>query len=1283
MLKEVKFYLRQRADKAASSVRYLVGRYRRYKGAFIKAVSAATEFLSPPNSTNKFEPLTPTLLEPTQFRRYESELLEALKNKQIRNIAISGEYGAGKSSVIHTFIDRHPEFNYSFVSLAAFGTESTIQPELNDSKNTSPSKKESNLEILTRIEETIVQQLLYSVPAERLPKTRLKRITQASSSKIFSTTTIITLLAISACRLYIPTIEKLPNLDPSWLIPALINIPAWIAIIILGAASFYLLFSLLKSLSPFSIDGLTIKGGKLEIVHQGSALHKHIDELIYCFEKSNIDIIIIEDLDRFGIHDAFTRLREINFIIKQSPQIKRPIYFIYAIRDELFQPGEKTKFFDVIIPIIPVVNSENSREKLIELLRTRTLNNTTLDKTLDPSLAETICYYIDDMRTIKNIVNEFDMFSSILVSDSGLKLDPNKLFSIITIRNLLPKAYADLVKRKGPIYEIITAFGEWRSEKIKQANEALDDLRKLREARIQEIAKSTTELRAYVWYAIHEASEIPAPNQLLRDQNQNQKVTLKQFVSDDFFEDIFSNNNLLTSITTDQYERIVQQAPRSVGTKEILESTSYTQRYNTLQNTLSEIDERIKNQREEIARATHLTFRAGALGSYGETIAATLKDQSIVSYLMRSGYFDTDYTDYFGYFYEGSISAEDKNLILDLRNGISPDVATPVRTARKVIEKLDAADLSDGKGIITDILKELCKTQYRHADSINRNKLSTIFKDGLNGHLDRIAEATESLLYTADSPKLIQAINSIEPSLFIELLNKSERFAAASSKQELIFSIISGLHIIEFKSLSSEYQENLYEAIENLEDVSRLMSNLETYEKGWEWLKEGNVLFNNLGSRTSLEDLKTLIKQNHFKPNLHMLLLLRNKTEGTTPDKTTASNSEPLSYYQLRNLNIEGLQELLLSSAHEFAEALLSQLGTLTESSESLSELLAFIAEDPDLAEALFNRTECTFNELKEIPKSLWCNALESNRVLTKAESVWTFFHEILAPALASKGCEDRDMSALASFMNKNSKQLQDEIWRSSNTETIIFQQYLLRNSHIDNDTLQCIFSNTHIENSTLLELTISVERWIILARSSSIKYSVEIHEKLRTIDEELEAIYLAKRWTEASTNTNAPQLTPALILLLSPKDGPTLHDKISMWEGVPADFLEANERAIEELLRICQLANKESLNFSTHYIPTLKRIFHNEALEPAQRLELLIQCLPSSSWSETHPMLMLMPDKEFSKLSPSSRKIKVPNNDQNIRLLTSLKTRGFIQTITSDDTTITATSKPSEMKTG
>lgn len=461
---------------------------------------------------------------------------------------------------------------------------------------------------MTRIEETIVQQLLYAVPSNELPKSRLKRIIQASTSSIWVRTIFYVLIIVSVLRLYVPTVEKLPRIDPAWLVEWLLWIPGWMAVVVFGGGGIYMLFSALKLLSLFSIDGFTIKGGKLETTHHGSVLHKNVDEIVYCFERSNIDIVVIEDLDRFGIHDVFTRLREINFIIKQSPQIKRPVYFIYALRDELFAVGEKTKFFDLIIPIIPVVNSENSREQMFKMLRERQFNGVALDVGLNETLVETVCYFIDDMRLIKNIVNEFDMFSSILSGGSGLKLDPNKLFSIIAIRNLHPDEYAHLVKRRGAIYETIQGFSEWRFQQSKQAEDAYQALREKREKRVQEIAGSVAELRAYVWLELVKKSGIAATHVWMPSGS---KFSLTDFVKDDVFESIFSLSTNLTMAIIDRYGDAVQRAA-PFDSKQLLTSTSYPKRFDLLQRTLVDIDDEMAEHRIEASRINHQTFRAAA-----------------------------------------------------------------------------------------------------------------------------------------------------------------------------------------------------------------------------------------------------------------------------------------------------------------------------------------------------------------------------------------------------------------------------------------------------------------------------------------------------------------------------------------------------------------------------------------------------------------------------------------------------------------------------------------------
>jgi len=1169
------FYF-SKCDHVSSLLNHAMGQYRRYRKASAKAVAAAREYLATASNTNVFEPLTPVLLDMDRSQRYESELLNALSNDQIRNIAITGEYGAGKSSVIRTFVDRHPELTYAFVSLAAFGkdlnkdrvgslTDFPVAPAESSPIATDPkgAEKKADSDILTRIEETIVQQLLYAVPSEELPKSRLKRIIQAPSSIIWGRTVFYVLMIASVLRLYVPTIEKLPKVDPAWLVEWLLWIPGVAAVLVLGLGGIYMLFSVLKLLSLFSIDGFTIKGGKLEATHHGSVLHKNIDEIIYCFERSQIDIVVIEDLDRFGIHDVFTRLREINFIIKQSPQIKRPIYFIYAIRDELFAVGEKTKFFDLIIPVIPVINSENSREKMMKMLRERDLNGVPLDAGLNETLVETVCYYIDDMRLIKNIVNEFDMFSSILGAGSGLKLDPNKLFAIITIRNLHPAEYADLVKRRGAIYEAIQGFSEWRLQQSKQAEVSYQALRGMREMRIQEIASSVSELRAYVWLELMKRSGINGATHVhVRNGGQ---FTLGQFIDDNIFMSMFAQDAYLTMVITDGY-RNIQQSPTSISSKELLASTSYQKRHDLLQRSLVDIDDEMTRLRAEASRINHQTFRAAVKGAYGDVVSQNLQGLDVVIYLMRHEYFDTDYTDYFGYFYEGSLTSDDKNLILELRRGVSVDVETVISAPKKIVEKLDADDLNDGRGIIVALIEYLSDCPYNDPGiSPEHNKLATILRAGLDGHLNRMAQAAESLISTAASLKFIKAVFSLEPGLLRALLN-AERFESTVSRQLLISAILDALDVAQLRQLNSMPGNEIYDAIASLEDVSRLTPGIEAGRNGWPWLREMPIRFSALNDSIANEDLKKLIKWGCVEVNLRMLALVCQKAELVKRNKSEPS-LDLISYRRLKTLEIDCLDDLLLASPGEFANTLLAQVGVLDESSASFCELLHAILEesdDSDTVAQLFDRTTCTFDRLEDTTPSLWAKILLSDRVTIKAAAVWAFFQDILAPALEDKGCEASDMEAFASFVQRHAQELRGDLWDSHTSMHPELQKYLLGVTGVSNEAIELLFENLVLNDLEILKGAQSTERWEMLASAPFLPYSHEIREFIKSFHVHLEAPYIATHWMQARDQVDLSQISIDLALPLSQSGALELNEKIRMWAVLPIEAIEANYLAIK-----------------------------------------------------------------------------------------------------------------------
>ena len=98
-----------------------------------------------------------------------------------------------------------------------------------------------------------------------------------------------------------------------------------------------------------------------------SVFNRNLDEIVYFFEVTKYRIVFFEDLDRLDEPNLFVRLRELNTLLNNSNAIsKKTVVFVYAVRDDLFGKEDRTKFFDFIIPVIPIINTTNSREALLE-----------------------------------------------------------------------------------------------------------------------------------------------------------------------------------------------------------------------------------------------------------------------------------------------------------------------------------------------------------------------------------------------------------------------------------------------------------------------------------------------------------------------------------------------------------------------------------------------------------------------------------------------------------------------------------------------------------------------------------------------------------------------------------------------------------------------------------------------------------------------------------------------------------------------------------------------------
>lgn len=410
---------------------------------------------------------------------YYSKIINAgIQDNSVLNIAITGSYGAGKSSVLKTFKEDYPKkYKYLNISLANF------------------RDKEKTDEIQSKIRLSILQQIFYHAHIRKIPDSRFKRIKAFSAWRAMLSLIMIALFLISFSMLFTPEILfKLPLVNT--LLPDL-PMNSWIALIY-WLSFFASIFFFLKILYHAKVGIHSIKLNVIGDVEVNGAkkephliLNEHLDEILYLFERKKFNVVIIEDLDRFNDITIFEDLRELNFLINNAKQLGgKKITFIYALNDCLFELSDetklaqdknntnqekldfsatiknKTKFFDLIIPIIPFVNVTNS----YNFLKKR---NEESNDHLSKSFLNKISFYIDDMRLLTNIMNEYQIYCEQIITQNqnALNLDYNQLFSIILIKNFFPEEFERIhCKEKSVIKSI---FGEDKDNFIKTKLEEL------------------------------------------------------------------------------------------------------------------------------------------------------------------------------------------------------------------------------------------------------------------------------------------------------------------------------------------------------------------------------------------------------------------------------------------------------------------------------------------------------------------------------------------------------------------------------------------------------------------------------------------------------------------------------------------------------------------------------------------------------------------------------------------------------------------------------------------
>lgn len=605
---------------------------------------------------------------------YSRALDEAIRNPNVFNIALTGPYGSGKSSIIRTFLKRHHR-SALHISLAAF------LPEAGDPKR-EVSKQE--------IERSILQQLLYGADAYKLPLSRFKRIKAPGIWSKFWSLYIL----LGAIALWYIFTKRSAFLSGAYFDP--ITLANWFnwatfgfaAIFLWATLHYFYVFSFGVSLKSISLKNVELSPAAND---QSSILNRHLDEIVYFFQSTKYQLVVVEDLDRFDNAEIFVTLREINSLVNGYAGVKRRVQFLYALRDDMFANTDRTKFFEFIIPVIPIINSSNAIDMVLKQGK-----RLALEDRLDPQFLREVSRYLNDLRLISNIFNEYAVYVANLETDNDNSLDPNKLLAVLIYKNTYPRDFERLHRGEGYLASIFGRKDALVAEAERAYRAEIAQIEREIQDAERQVPRNLRELRRI--YAMALLEKMP-PGVLAVGTSTRGMTPVSKLSDDDAFEDIISSDR----VSYNSSHQGIGQQPIGNLQSEVDSASTYNERVALIERRLQDgreaAQKRIRELRGKINDVRTFKFNRllrNDIDQIAETLAHLGDGGDLARFLLLEGHLDDTYYQYTSLFHSGRLSPSDNKFLRYIRSFVVPDPDFPIDNPKEVIENMREEDFGLG-----------------------------------------------------------------------------------------------------------------------------------------------------------------------------------------------------------------------------------------------------------------------------------------------------------------------------------------------------------------------------------------------------------------------------------------------------------------------------------------------------------------------------------------------------------------------------------------------------------
>lgn len=919
-------------------------------------------------------------------KEYISALDWALEQDDIRNIAISGPYGSGKSSVINTYFKTRKHKDVLPISLAAFNLENM------------PANEDDRID--DELEIGILKQLFYRVRADKIPKSRYRKLQpdkclENTAIGIFVEILLLVLLYFAfpdKVNVFVTSVMGLPNC---------LRIVSFIVVfIVLWCMCFVAVKWFRRSGSVQEIkilDKATLKNG--DINDNESVFNKYMDEIVYFFEETGYRIVVIEDLDRFESTNIFVALRELNNLLNHYEGIKEKVTFIYAIKDDMFQKeGERTKFFDFIIPVVPYISSMNSGEVLRSLLHFDDEKNESSLYEISGQYISLISPYISDMRDLICICNEFIVFKNTLKGNQRLNLNDTQMFSLIVFKNLYPKDFAQLEEEKDDSI-VRRAFYD-RKVLIAKREELFKTKQQEQEEVIrkvdQEVLKNVRDIKIALLMCLMNYN-----SWVISISVGNKNYSYTDILADEFDIDVLKKKQLSIAY---MYQPRYYANSMSIDDIEKRVKDNGGDYFERLDRVTKGLDKCKENAKEEIEKYERLlnelrTYSISQMiNEFGtEFLSEKVRENDLLVFLLRNGFIDDNYADYINYFHPNSITKDEMNFILAVRNHKSDmDYTYSLLNVSQVFDRLQDYEFQQREILNYDLVDYVLEEKTGTSEE-------KYLMDQLSNHTPESMAFIKAYIDRGRNvDTLIRLLCHINNQLWVDICNDTgisleTRFMYL--RYMLTYATIEDIvlqdKVESNEGILTEFFKNHSDVLERLKEVS--------VEKLIQVIDALGLVFNDLEIYNLDEQLKQYVFDNScYVINETMLYRLTEWKEPKLVDELKLRN-----YTTIRAMGYQPLIDYIHREFNSYISDIVLGIDSNTEeNNDAIDDLINRLCpEHIELALSVLEKERVTWEHLEccctsasengqEYKQTVWKFLLDNNKITCTWENVETYYRE-------------------------------------------------------------------------------------------------------------------------------------------------------------------------------------------------------------------------------------------------------------------------------------------------